>query len=273
MVCEFRSQRDADSTSSNPLRLSQHLLRSALLKGVRLHQPSKPIKASRDPTTGCLSAIRVRHASGAEHKIPCTRLLIACGAWTPNVYSTLFPTSRVEIPVSHLAGYSLVVKSPRWTKEHEARGCHAVFTTTDDGFSPEIFSRVGEEIYVAGLNDEWMSLPELATEGRSAPEDAAVLKRVAERMLTREGGDASDLEVVREGLCFRPVTDSGNPVLARVPDEDLGGLKTQDGVGGGVFVAAGHGPWGISLSLGTGKVMQEMIEGQELSADVGYLDL
>lgn len=148
-----------------------------------------------------------------------------------------------------------------------------MFTTTDDGFSPEIFSRVGEEIYVAGLNDERMSLPEIATEVRSRPEDAAVLRRVAERMLTREGGDASDLKVVREGLCFRPVTDSGNPVLARAPDEDLGGIKTQDGVGGGVFVAAGHGPWGISLSLGTGKVMQEMMEGEELSADVGYLDL
>jgi glycine/D-amino acid oxidase-like deaminating enzyme len=27
---------------------------------------------------------------------------------------------------------------------------------------------------------------------------------------------------------------------------------------GGVFIAAGHGPWGISLSLGTGKVMSEI---------------
>ena len=42
---------------------------------------------------------------------------------------------------------------------------------------------------------------------------------------------------------------------------------------GGVFIAAGHGPWGISHSLGTGKVMAEMLEGEELSADVGALGM
>lgn len=240
---------------------------------MRLHQPSQPLKISRDPATGCISALRVRHATGAEHKIPCTRLLIACGAWTSNVYSSLFPYSPLDVPVSHLAGYSLVVKSPRWKKEHEEQGCHAVFTTTDDDFCPEIFSRVGGEIYVAGLNDEQMPLPDLATDVRGAPERAAVLYRAAERLLAKDGGHVSDLEVVREGVCLRPVTDSGDPVLARVPDGDLGGVETKEGVQGGVFIAAGHGPWGISLALGTGKVMQEMMEGEYLSADVSRLGL
>lgn len=189
------------------------------------------------------------------------------------MYATLFPHSRVEIPVSHLAGYSLVVKSPRWTKEHEAQGCHAVFTTSSDGFSPEIFSRVGEEIYIAGLNDERMPLPDLATEVRSKPESVAALKRVAEKLLGKDGSDVPDLEVVREGVCFRPVTESGNPILARVPDEDLGGVETKEGVEGGVYIAAGHGPWGISMALGTGKVMQEMMEGEDMSADVSRLGL
>jgi len=40
-----------------------------------------------------------------------------------------------------------------------------------------------------------------------------------------------------------------------------------------VFLAAGHGPWGISNSLGTGKVMSEMIEGQETSVDIRGLGL
>ncbi|KAM0714430.1 hypothetical protein Q7P37_010217 [Cladosporium fusiforme] len=257
----------------DPIRLSQHLLRTALLRGVRLHQPSRPMKVSRDPVTGCISALRVRHNTGADHKIPCTRLVIACGAWTSIVFSTLFPCSRVDIPVSHLAGYSLVVKSPRWKKEHEEQGCHAVFTSTNDGFSPEIFSRVGEEIYIAGLNDQQMPLPDLATDVRGAPARAAELLRVAERLLAKDKEGVFDLEVVREGICLRPVTDSGNPILARVPDEDLGGVETKDGVQGGVFIAAGHGPWGISFSLGTGKVMQEMIEGEDLSADVSLLGL
>lgn len=189
------------------------------------------------------------------------------------MFSTLFPYSRVDVPVSHLAGYSLVVRSPRWKKEHEAQGCHAVFTSTDDEFSPEIFSRAGQEIYIAGLNDEQMPLPDLAMDVRGSPERAAVLNRVAERFLSKEGDEASDLEVVQEGVCLRPVTESGNPILAKIPDEDLGGVQTKEGVQGGVFVAAGHGPWGISLALGTGKVMQEMMEGEDLSADVSRLGM
>lgn len=261
--------------SSDPLRLSKFLLRESLLKGVRLHHPTSPLKLSRDSSTGCLSALRVRHNSGAEHKLPCTRLLIAAGAWTPKVYAALFPDSRIKIGVSHLAGHSLVVKSPRWTKEHESTGCHAVFSTEKDGFSPEIFSRIGEEIYIAGLNDSSLALPEVATQAKTSQKSVEALKRAAQRLLGKDGTDVSDLEVLREGVCFRPTTHSGSPIIARVPDEELGGLQTKQAPGeGGVFVAAGHGPWGISLCLGTGKVMQEMIEGiGETSADVRRLGL
>lgn len=255
------------------MRLSKFLLREALLKGVRLHHPAHAVRASRDSSTGTLSALRVRHASGAEHKIPCTRLLIAAGAWTPKVYASLFPESRIDIPITSLAGHSLVVKSPRWTKEHEEKGCHAVFSTTNDGFSPEIFSRIGEEIYIAGLNDSRIPLPELATQAKIDPKCVDALEKVAERLLGRDGTDVSDLEIVRKGLCFRPVTRNGNPIVSRIPDEDLGGIETKGGGEGGVFVAAGHGPWGISMGLGTGKVMQEMIEGGELSADVSRLGI
>lgn len=80
--------------------------------------------------------------------------------------------------------------------------------------------------------------------------------------------DGSDLEVVREGLCFRPVTNRGTPILARIEERRLGdGFRTVEGKGG-VYTAVGHGPWGISLSLGTGKVMAEMMTGQKMSANV-----
>ena len=145
----------------DPLRLSQFLLRESIMTGVRLHQPAHAVRASRNEA-GELSALRIHHASGADLKIPCTRLLIASGAWTPKVFSTLFPGSTLEIPITSLAGHSLVVKSPRWSREHEeAGGCHAIFTTMSSGFSPEIFSRIGEEIYVAGLNDASIPLPDV----------------------------------------------------------------------------------------------------------------
>lgn len=202
-----------------------------------------------------MSAIRVRHDSGAEHKIPCTRLLITAGAWTSSVFEQLFPSASIKIGVSQLAGHSLVVKSPRFTQEHQTNGCDAVFTTMRNGFSPEIFSRIGGEIYVAGLNDPGLPLPERATDAKIDPKSIEEMKQVAQNLLGQDGTDVSDLEVVREGVCFRPVTQRGVPILCRIADEDLGGnIETRPGEDGGVFIAAGHGPWGISLSLGTGKV-------------------
>ncbi|KAK0771120.1 hypothetical protein LTR91_022996 [Friedmanniomyces endolithicus] len=255
----------------DPLRLSRFLLRESLREGVRLHHPVRAVRISTNEA-GEMSAVRVRHENGMEYKIPCTRLLIAAGAWSQRVFETLFPSSGVELPVSQLAGHSIVVKSPRWSREHEDGGCHAVFTTMQSGFSPEIMSRIGGEIYVAGLNDAGLALPEVATDAKIDQASIEELKATAEKLLGRDGTDVSDLEVVREGLCFRPVTKSGSPILTRIPDEGLGkGLATAGAPDGGLFVAAGHGPWGISHSLGTGKVMAEMMEGVELSADVRLL--
>ena len=228
----------------DPLKLSQWLLRESIKKGVRLHHPVRPIKISKDES-GELSAIRVRHdRHHSDHKIPCTRLLITAGAWTEKVYSNLFPASSIHLQVSQLAGHSIVVKSPRWTKEHEAGGCHALFTTMHAGFSPEIFSRIGGEIYVAGLNDPALPLPERAVDAKIDQKSIKELKAVAEKLLGQDGTDVSDLEVTREGLCFRPITTRGTPILARVPDEKLGGIETRMAPEGGVFVSAGHGPWG-----------------------------
>ena len=40
----------------------------------------------------------------------------------------------------------------------------------------------------------------------------------------------------------------------------------------GIFVAAGHSVWGINNSLGTGKVMAELLlDGKATSADIRHL--
>lgn len=169
----------------------------------------------------------------------------------------------------------MVLKSPRWTPEmEEKKGCHALYATSKTGFSPEIFSRIGGQLYVAGLNTDAIPLPELATEKPISREAINELKKVAAKLLGPEGGAVDDLEVVREGLCFRPVTPYGTPIISRIDDEHLEeGIATRPDAKGGVFLAAGHGPWGISLSLGTGKVLAEMAQGRRISADVSSLVL
>ncbi|KAI1766794.1 FAD dependent oxidoreductase [Hypoxylon sp. FL1150] len=255
----------------DPLQLSQFLLQKCTDAGVHLHHPAKALSIHTDMRDS-LSSIRVADTqSSTETDIPCTNIVIAAGAWSPRVFSTLFPDSQFQLPIGSLAGHSLVVTSPRWSREHETHGCHAIFMTSNPGYSPEIFSRTGGHIYIAGLNSAAEPLPEVATEAKDR-----ISKEAVERLrdTAREVLGEDEVQVVREGLCFRPVTEKGTPILGRVPDEWLGPeVKTRPGPEGGVYVAAGHGPWGISLSLGTGKVVAEMLQGRALSADVSRLGL
>jgi glycine/D-amino acid oxidase-like deaminating enzyme len=72
--------------------------------------------------------------------------------------------------------------------------------------------------------------------------------------------DLNDAEVVATNLCYRPVSKRGYPYLCKLPQRP------------NLYLLAGHGPWGISLSTGSGKVMSELIlDGKATSADVHYL--
>ncbi|KAE8340188.1 hypothetical protein BDV24DRAFT_152199 [Aspergillus arachidicola] len=279
---------DVDTAQVDPLRLCRFLMDMAVSRGVQLHHPARATSLVTDES-GTLTGVRIVDlVSQEESTLPCTHLVICAGAWTSRVFEDLFPSAQVNIPVSQLAGYSLVLRSPRHTLDHEQQTyggrCHAVFTENpfSCGFSPEIFSRQGGEIYIAGLNDPDMPLPGLAKESRDLIDReelrrlGAVSTQLMGRLVDKDAGVADinmdDLEVLREGLCFRPVTDRGTPVVCRIDDDLLG-----DGVGtaghGGVFVASGHGPWGISLSLGTGRVVADMVEGVRPRADVNGLGL
>lgn len=211
--------------------------------------------------------------TSADLTVPCTRLVITAGAWSPSVFKQLFPNATISIQITPLAGHSLLIKSPRWLKEHEKNGCHAVFATDTQGFSPEIFSRAGEEIFLAGLNSSSVPLPNLPTDATINPRDIESLKSVAKQMSGMPDQE-DDLQILIEGLCFRPVTESGTPIISRIADACLGdGFSTRGGGEGGVLVAGGHGPWGISQSIGTGKVLSELVEGLATSADISALAL
>ncbi|KAL4739032.1 FAD dependent oxidoreductase [Aspergillus similis] len=268
----------------DPLRLSQFLLEQAISRGVKLHQPSSATSLVTN-SSGMVTAIKIlNHTTRTESILPCTKLIIAAGSWTPRVFSSLFPSSTTTFPIYPLAGYSLVIRSPRYTKRHETElngESHAVFTTHPPscGFSPEIFSREGSEIYIAGLNSREIPVPERVEDLKERYFDAKEmqkLKDVTVRLMgnlpagttesTDEIANTNDLEVLREGLCLRPVAERGVPFVSKVDDSALGGVKTAKN--GGVFVAAGHGPWGISLALGTGSVVADLVRGVTPAVDI-----
>jgi glycine/D-amino acid oxidase-like deaminating enzyme len=248
-----------------------------------MHHPAVALDVYTD-ARGELSAVRIGYSeSSTETEIPATRLVIVAGAWTPKVFRFLFRSSAVRIPVESLGGHSLVVRSP---KLQAGQVSHAVYCNLDT-LSPELYARPTGVIYLAGVNSSSLALPDVATDAEPLDGPVEELKALARSFIAtgpvgqnkdknkiEDKDKDQDMEVVRTGLCFRPITSRGTPILARVDDAQLGdAISTRPGAEGGVFVATGHAFWGISLSLGTGKVMAEMMQGRKLSADISRLGL
>jgi FAD dependent oxidoreductase len=124
--------------------------------------------------------------------VPCTTIVLTAGVWTPRLFKTLFPHSKVTIPVSALGGHSLLYTQRNYS---EPETCYAVFSTDVEGFSPEAFSRKGNELFVAGLNSSTLSIPDIASDVYPIPESIACLKKAVAQIIKGDG-----IDLVRESL-------------------------------------------------------------------------
>ena len=207
--------------------------------------------------------------------IPCNNLIVTSGPWTPSVLKALLPHEPpTSFPtIGSLSGASIVIRSKRWQPpETGMNQLHALFLSKPmEGFTPEVFSRVGGEIFLAGLNDASITPPSPATPLPPSSDSVDRLIRVAKFLChsdsTKEHGSGLDFEVVSRGLCFRPTTPKGTPVIGQIPlrSGSLYGKKFR------LWVGSGHGPWGICMSLGTGMVLSQMVLGRKPSVNVAEL--
>lgn len=78
-----------------------------------------------------------------------------------------------------------------------------MFATDTLGFSPELFARIGGELYFAGLNSTMIPLPDVATDVVSNEKAVEQLKQCARAMISTVPG--KDLKVLREGLVCRSI--------------------------------------------------------------------
>lgn len=276
-----------------PKELCEFLLEECKKNGVQVHLAAKADGIETD-ADGILKGVKLKSEHDSNKTINCDKIVISAGAWTPRVFKSLFPQSKTRIPISPLAGHSITVKSPRYTtplidaeKRRIGGGednwlCYSIYCAPGKywSFSTEAYARLARngqtEVWLGGLNDSTLPLPEVAVDVKAMidPKSIQTLRKTIVQLtgFAKEGEDLhhDDLELVREGLCFRPVSDSGMPLIGKVPEKSLGGTKVGSG---GVWIAAGHGPWGISLSLGTGLVMSEKLLGKKTSADVRALGI
>ncbi|PYH48558.1 NAD(P)/FAD-dependent oxidoreductase [Aspergillus saccharolyticus JOP 1030-1] len=267
---------EAGCAQVDPKALVEWLLARCRERGVEIRLNTRATGFAVD-ADGKIEAVRAEQRLSAsstpvEITLPCRDVVIAAGCWTPRVFQTLFKR-KMAVGIHGLAGYSVIVRSPRYTRSTRQKD-HSIFCAPGPQweFAPEMLGRVNHEgvaeIYVAGLNSDTMPLPEVAGDIPKLrdPQQVERLREVARLLTGSTASTASDLEIVSEGLCFRPVSSTGSPIISPV----TGAVSS---AGGKVYVASGHGPWGITLALGTGQIVAELLAGETPSADISKLAL
>ncbi|KAF2648914.1 nucleotide-binding domain-containing protein [Lophiostoma macrostomum CBS 122681] len=292
-----------DCGQVEPRRLCEFLLEKCKERGIKILLGKRAVDIVRKRGGG-IEGLMIENAgksegSKEEQFLKCTDIVIAAGCWTPRVFNTLFPSARISLDIDSLAGHSILYRTPRYAQPFKniAKGqldkahgkdehiSYAIYCppTKQWDWSGEAYARLNAdskpEIWSGGLNhtSTQLPLPELATDSKKLikPECMKSLRKAAVTLTGLRVSDSSepatdDIEIVSEHLCFRPASKSGVPILGEVAARDLG-KGFGEGGGAKVWVAGGHGPWGISMSLGTGKVMRDLMAGTKPEVDVSAL--
>ncbi len=219
----------------NPLDFTQALVQRAVAGGAEL--VTGIVEGLECATRGAVRGVIVDGAL-----IPADAVVLALGPWMGVARAWL------PLPVIHgLKGASITLAA-----DVPAQAVFGDYRTRDGRrMSPEIYPRPNGEVYVNGF-PEMDPLPD--DPDQIVPSDLACaeLHRIA-------GAHSSVLaaaEVTARRACYRPVTDDGIPLIGPT-------IATP-----GVYVATGHGAWGILNAPATGRMVAEMIlDGHSHSVD------
>ncbi|GAC97992.1 FAD dependent oxidoreductase [Pseudozyma hubeiensis SY62] len=244
----------------HPGQLTQHLVDESRRAGVEVLFNSQAI-ALRFDDSKKVDKLEVQDTkSGITKTIHVDDLVIAAGPWTGSLVSKLFPRNLLP---AHLKSASSIDGSRAHSvviESHRPLSAHCLFTDMAYGAggrkagAPELYCRPDGTAYICGGSDD-VPLPETADEvGFDEKKIVALIEQskvLSPSSLDLDGG----AKLRAKQACYLPVSNrTGNPII--------GGKD-------GVYVAAGHSCWGITNSLGTGKVLSELIlEGKVQSANI-----
>jgi len=166
--------------------------------------------------------------------LPAGAVVVTAGPWT----SELVDPSGAWRPIAPLWGVNLEVHlatAPR----HALEEAGVEQLVARGGDPPPIFSLI-----TAGGTSSLGStfLPRQPDAERMAPRVRANGARFVPAL--------ADTPVVSVRTCARPLSADGRPLLGRAPGRE------------GVFVAAGHGPWGISLGPASARRVADLVLGR-----------
>jgi len=248
VLAAFPELRAEALAPGEPARIEPAL--AADLAGVRLHTgyPVGPAAATRAfaararaagarIVTGAAAALAPGGVTVAGMRRPAGAVVVAAGPWTPE----LVDPRGTWRPIAPLWGVVAEVRldaPPRHALEEA--GIDRLVASGGD--PPPLFSLVTTGA-VSALGSTF--LRERPDAGRLAP----LLRERGARFLPALAGTA--LGATR--ACARPLAADGLPLLGRDPRRDH------------VFVAAGHGPWGVSLGPASARLVADLVLGVSAS--------
>jgi glycine/D-amino acid oxidase-like deaminating enzyme len=175
---------------------------------------------------------RARGVLAAGVRRPAGAVLVAAGPWTPEVID---PTRAWQpiVPVWGVVAEIEMEEPPRHVLEEA--GVEAVGV----GGVASIFSLIAGDRHVSVGSTFLAERPD-------APAWAPNLRRAGERFVP----GLRRAKVVGARACARPQSVDGRPLVGEFPGQE------------GLWVAAGHGPWGISTGPATARVAVDALLGR-----------
>ncbi|KAG9439839.1 hypothetical protein H6P81_020004 [Aristolochia fimbriata] len=173
--------------------------------------------------------------------LPADSIVLALGPW-----SSRLPILSSLFRVSGLKAHSIVLR-PR---DPDSITPDALFLQYFPGrggktLEPEVYPRPNGDVYLCGMSEEGVEIPDDPEQVLGNPESIRMLHRVAETVSSHLR--PREAEVRAEQACFLPCTDDGRPIIGEMHD-----IK-------GCYVATGHSCWGILNGPATGAALSELI--------------
>jgi glycine/D-amino acid oxidase-like deaminating enzyme len=218
-----------------PARLEPAL--AAHLAGLRLDtgRAVPPAAATRAFATRAVAAgAELRTGAEAAVDVTAGAVVVAAGPWTPAVVDP----SGAWRPIAPLWGVNVEVHLPH-PPVHAVEEAGIEALVARGGDVPPIFSLVTAGP-VSSLGSTFL---------HAEPDPAALAPRLVERGARFIPALAST-PIVSVRACARPLSADGLPLLGRAPGSER------------LFVAAGHGPWGISLGPASARMVADLVLGR-----------
>ncbi|TKA81885.1 hypothetical protein B0A49_00371 [Cryomyces minteri] len=271
--------------SVDPVQLGKWLVGQCSNRGVTFRIGTRIITANHSADCNLESVTLETIKAQREYAIPCDNLVIAAGTWSELLFNRLFPDSSIALPSSKIrAADWMLVANP----EPTSQGNLSVGGVKSVGL--EFASRTDGKIWVAAVAEGAIRQPQPRQLYTLYPQTFGRLKRHAADLIVpprdtaaKAGPLAKDTaltstkpEQLAKGTAFTATMTDGNPVMAKIGSDQLWVLpqsKNTKQNALGVFLCYGHGVNGLTLGMGCGKIMADMIRDVQPAIDVSKFDV